>query len=95
MNARAVIRNRWAPVGLVGHAIFLINALARLISNITIDDSPTAEAAAALDKGADPIALVRAGAVVLLIVLAGARCRMPRTTAPGGRLTIAADLPIS
>src|SRR5262245_39003707 len=72
MDARAVLRNRWARVSLVGLAIFLINALARLISNLTADDSPTAQAAAALDKGADPIAVIGAGAVVLLMVLGGA-----------------------
>jgi hypothetical protein len=67
-----VIRNRWVRVGIVALAIFLINAVSRLISNLTTDDSATAQAAAAVDGSANPIAIIGAGAVVLFMALAGA-----------------------
>jgi hypothetical protein len=67
-----VIKNRWVRVGLVALAIFLINALSRLISNPTTSDTEKAQAAAGLATGAKPIALIGVGALVLLMVAAGA-----------------------
>jgi hypothetical protein len=67
-----VIKNRWVRVGLVALAIFLINALSRLITNLTTDDAEAARAAAGLDTGAKPIALIGVGALVLLMAFAGA-----------------------
>jgi hypothetical protein len=63
-----VIRNRWVRVGLVGLGIFLINALARLISRLTQDDTPSAAATTGVDK----ISLIGAGAVVLFMAVMGA-----------------------
>jgi hypothetical protein len=67
-----VIKNRWVRVGLVALAIFVINALSRLITNLTTDDAEAARAAAGLDTGAKPIALIGVGLLVLLMALAGA-----------------------
>jgi hypothetical protein len=62
-----VIRNRWVRVGLVALGIFVINALARLISRLTQDD-----AASAANSGVDKISIIGAGAVVLLMAVMGA-----------------------
>jgi hypothetical protein len=63
-----VIRNRWVRVGFVALGIFVINALARLISRLTQDDT----AGAAADTGVDKISIIGAGAVVLLLAVMGA-----------------------
>ena len=63
-----MIRNRWVRVGLVALGIFVINALARLISRLTRDDTVSTAA----DTGVDKISIIGAGAVVLLMAVMGA-----------------------
>lgn len=67
-----MIKNRWVRVGLVALAIFLINALARLISNLTTNDTEAAQAAAGLSTGTKPIALIGVGTIVALMAVVGA-----------------------
>ena len=61
-----MIRNRWVRVGLVAVAILLINALARLISAMTLDEATLPP------DGVAPIAVIGAGTVVVLMAVAGA-----------------------
>jgi hypothetical protein len=63
-----VIRNRWVRVGLVALGIFVINALARLISRLTQDDTVATTA----NTGVDKISIIGAGAVVLFLAVMGA-----------------------
>jgi hypothetical protein len=65
-----VIRNRWVRVGLVALGIFVINALARLISRLTQDDTVAVDPTAS--TGVDKISLLGAGAVVLFMAVMGA-----------------------
>jgi hypothetical protein len=57
-----VFNKRWVRVGLVAVAIFLINAVSRLISRLA-DRGEDA-------TGIDPMALIGAGSVVLLMIAA-------------------------
>jgi len=66
------MKNRWVRVGLVALAIFLINALARLISNLTTSDAEAAQVAAGLSAGEKPVAVIGVGAIVVLMAVAGA-----------------------
>jgi hypothetical protein len=52
-------KNRWVRVGLVAVAIFVINGASRLISRLAFSDNAT---------GADPMAYIGAGAVVLVMI---------------------------
>jgi hypothetical protein len=52
-------KNRWGRIGLVALAIFLINAVSRLISRLAFSDNAT---------GTDPMAYIGAGAVIVLMV---------------------------
>jgi hypothetical protein len=55
-------KNRWVMVGVVALAIFLINGISRLISRLAFSDNAS---------GADPMAYIGAGAVILLMIGAG------------------------
>jgi hypothetical protein len=59
-----VWKNRWVRVGLVALAIFLVNAVSRLVSLITHRSDTT--------TGVNLISLVGAAAVVVLVALAAA-----------------------
>ncbi len=58
-----MFNKRWVRVGLVALAIFLINAVSRLISRLADRGDAT---------GIDPMALIGAGTVVALLAAAGA-----------------------